>query len=234
MISKTGKTSVAQTTPPAEQHPLLDGLESGFGLAKRTPIKVVNVCSQPSEIATSFPQASWHHVRSFHNPVDCATRGLTTKQVAEDNLGWQVHPGSLYPAESGPPSLECNRGKTEVCVAQEAHKAESNEESDGLLSLQNFSSYSKKLRILAYCRRWRLSTSNKNDSKSYKYLTVQELSWARTACFRLIQQHHYASVIDCLRTNQSLPKRSSIARLAPFPDKQGLIRIGGRLANDLI
>ena len=44
-----------------------------------------------SEIITSLPEATWRHVRSSHNPADCASRGLLPSQLLKDSL-WRAGP----------------------------------------------------------------------------------------------------------------------------------------------
>lgn len=44
-----------------------------------------------------------------------------------------------------------------------------------------------------------------------------------------VQQEVYGEEITCLRSTQPLPRNSSILRLNPYLDDEGIIRIGGRL-----
>ena len=54
---------------------------------------------------------------------------------------------------------------------------------------------------------------------------------AELLIMREIQQDVYAREISCLQGEKLLPKDSSLINLSPSLDKDGLLRIGGRLEN---
>lgn len=85
---------------------------------------------------------------------------------------------------------------------------------------QRFSSFTKLVRVIAYCRRWRSNSHN-------PFLKLDELRQAETALIRMIQREAFADDINLLNTNKPLAKTSSLIRLTPFldSDQEGYSRV---------
>lgn len=47
------------------------------------------IANRMSEIQTVLPNASWRHVLTLHNPADCASSGITSKELMSHVLWWQ-------------------------------------------------------------------------------------------------------------------------------------------------
>jgi N-acyl-D-aspartate/D-glutamate deacylase len=82
--------------------------------------------------------------------------------------------------------------------------------------------------VIAYCFRF---NNNARDPKSKKYgsLTVDETEEALLRCFRKNQELSYSDELKDLRVGGPIRKHSKLLALHPFLDKDGLIRVGGRL-----
>jgi len=87
--------------------------------------------------------------------------------------------------------------------------------------LQKYSSYSKTLRIVALCLRFRPKNAYQRQ------LYAKEIEEAKTKIMKIIQASCFSHELK-LSDKQPL-KRSNINVLNPFIDPNGLIRIGGRL-----
>lgn len=88
--------------------------------------------------------------------------------------------------------------------------------------LEKYSSYSKLCKIIAYCLRFR--PTNKYNGP----LCVKEINEAESRILKLFQSVQFANEFKRLKDKQPIHK-SKIASLHPFIDKDGLIRVGGRL-----
>lgn len=88
--------------------------------------------------------------------------------------------------------------------------------------LKGYSSYSKLLRIVAYCLRFR--PNNKYSGP----LIATESNEAETRVLKILQSVRLRNELKSLKRND-IPNRGKIANLNPFLDDQGLIRVGGRL-----
>jgi len=60
-------------------------------------------------------------------------------------------------------------------------------------------------------------------------LEVHELNKAENIVLKWVQQDGFQQELQCLRNNRNLSKKSKLASLCPFVDKNGLMRVGGRL-----
>ena len=50
----------------------------------------VFVANRCSEIHTLLPHACWHHVRSYENPADIASRGIEPAKFVSHSLWWHA------------------------------------------------------------------------------------------------------------------------------------------------
>jgi len=61
------------------------------------------------------------------------------------------------------------------------------------------------------------------------YAVHKDLDQALTCCVKMVQQISYAKEMRNLMEKQEFAARSSLKTLHPFIDKEGLLRVGGRL-----
>ncbi|GFV79406.1 SPRY domain-containing protein 3 [Trichonephila clavipes] len=106
-----------------------------------------------------------------------------------------------------------------------------------------FSSFTKIIDIFAFCFRYitnckaRVGKMKILDSKG-KYhvppLTTYERRQASNKIFLYIQNLFFKAEISCIKANKPVVKKSILSALCPFIDKDGLIRVGGRLRNSTL
>lgn len=70
-----------------------------------------------------------------------------------------------------------------------------------------------------------------NKNKNTDPLTTSELTQALSKLISNVQNAHFAEEMSCLHKSQNLPRKSKLLCLNPFIDKDGLMRVGGRLRN---
>lgn len=95
--------------------------------------------------------------------------------------------------------------------------------------IEQFSSYSKLCRVVAFCLRF-IYNCKHPDSRRSGSLTAKEIKTATICIVKLIQKTEFSSELKVLQKNQSLPPSSKFLPLNIFLDDQGLIRVGGRLS----
>ena len=94
--------------------------------------------------------------------------------------------------------------------------------------ITRFSTLSRLQRVAAYCLRF--SHNAKNPSlRRTGYLTSTELRDALHACIKIAQQQIYAQEISDLSKKGQVSAKSQLQPLHPFLDKEGFLRVGGRL-----
>lgn len=186
-----------------------------------------------AEIQRTLPEAQWHHVRTEHNPADCASRGLTPKKLLEHSLWW--HGPSFLSSESNqwPTSPEAyleqdvpeKRARVHLAVAKIEIK-----ESD---ILTRFSSFSRLLRVTAWLLRWQKNHKTSHAGTS-NILSPDELHCAECVWIRHAQSLFYHQELSALQRHHQLDNRSSIRSLSPFIDEESMLRVGGRLKHALL
>lgn len=100
-----------------------------------------------------------------------------------------------------------------------------------------YSNFGKLLRITAICKRFialcmsRLQNHKNKQVKSLSELPIspEELNNSKLYWTRVVQQQNFRKEIDLLTQKKNLPNSSSLVRLTPFVDSNGLLRVGGRL-----
>ena len=92
--------------------------------------------------------------------------------------------------------------------------------------IKRYSSWGKLVRVIAYCRRW------KHHNKGP--LTATELQQARNAIIKMVQHLSFQDELTSLSKTPNAPLKSKLKRLNPFLDKDGLLRVGGRLKHSVL
>jgi hypothetical protein len=97
------------------------------------------------------------------------------------------------------------------------------------IQVQRWGSLQKSIRvfgwILRFLRNARSPASNRNTSD----LTFEELEIAKTQLIRTVQRQFYRDEIARLEGGLPIQKSSSIYKLSPYIDSEGLLRVQGRL-----
>ncbi|XP_076660820.1 uncharacterized protein LOC143364269 [Halictus rubicundus] len=188
------------------------------GHPSRWPTYVAN---RVAEIQRMTPFDKLHHVRSAENPAGCASRGLYPSELPSFDLwwrgpGWLTSPG--HPRDSSGP--EASDEGAELAVHHVVRRLESPSGS----MIERFSNLTRLLRVLAWCRRWIPGRRNGEST-----LSASEVHACQLTLLRQEQASHFEEEIRALRKGQPVPARSRLAKLSPFMDADGVLRVGGRL-----
>ncbi|XP_066922166.1 uncharacterized protein [Clytia hemisphaerica] len=91
--------------------------------------------------------------------------------------------------------------------------------------------------VLRYIRnlraeaKWKRENSKKRRDKGKPYLTPEEIKAATIIVIKDVQLSEFDEEIDDLTKKQEVEKESKLYQFKPFLDKNGILRIGGRLEN---
>lgn len=181
------------------------------------------------------PDAVWGFVPGKQNPADCASRGLLVTQLLHHSLWWSG-PLWLSQASENWPSRHFER----------ATKANREERSRQILVstknltgsqvwnlIHRYSSLTRLLRITAICFKV-ASRFRKQKSQVIFPITPNELQSSRDFWIKTIQHAYFLKEIEAVKTGQTLSKSNPLVRLTPFLDKDGILRVGGRLQNSYL
>ncbi|XP_033320035.1 uncharacterized protein LOC117216957 [Bombus bifarius] len=179
------------------------------------------VANRVSEIQTKTSIRDWRHVPTDDNPADLISRGQTPEEFLRPTI-WQHGPAWLYQSEGYwptwdlTPQIELPEQKGAICLSANP--------SDYSL-LQRYSSWPKLIRIIARCLRWK---QKKNRAAP---LTVTELRITHNKLIKLLQNIHLSEEIRTLQKDRNAAIKGKLTRLNPFIDKEGILRVGGRLSH---
>lgn len=192
------------------------------------------VANRVTEIQSRLPETVWYHVSTDENPADCASRGLLGHELSSHALWWQgpkwlKFSRDLWPLTPLAAPVEAN---LEARITS-LHLAEQSQQWD---LADRFSSWPRLLRVTAYVMRFvklcrRLELDSNATSPGGSALSASEYHTARVFWIRHIQAQLFASDLQALSSQKTLPSKSSLLSLHPFLDQDGIIRVGGRLAH---
>ncbi|XP_076384364.1 uncharacterized protein LOC143262699 [Megalopta genalis] len=184
------------------------------------------VANRVSEIQSTTTITDWRHVSSTDNPADLLSRGQTIKDFLQSSV-WQNGPSWLqqehshWPTWESVPHTNDPERKIAICMATIPVTKDAK-------ILERYSSWTKLVRVIALCRRWRPGRITKGS------LTVSELSQSRVTILRMLQEMYFKTEILALRRQSDPYLHGKLAKLNPFLDQDGLLRVGGRLKNSTL
>ncbi|XP_066596575.1 uncharacterized protein [Prorops nasuta] len=160
----------------------------------------------------------WRHVRTHDNPADCLFRGQAAGEFLK-NVIWFKGPSWLKGQEDlWPPTVQS------IVLNNEGERLKSCllAETTDYNFIDKFSSYSRLIRVVAYCRRF-ISTS-----KGIGSLKNEELDQAEIRILNIVQSERFSKELKYLKEGQEI-KENRLASLNLLLDDNGLICVGGRL-----
>ncbi|XP_056000356.1 uncharacterized protein LOC130048119 [Ostrea edulis] len=185
-------------------------------------------------IKKSTTPGQWSYVATKLNPADSGTRSMTADAIKNDM--WILGPPQLQETIEECPKTDyhlCDpEHDKEIRKPAKINTLKSTIESKGVqsesfrigLKMERFSRWTKLVRLIDRLRTLcRKHCHTKNLSVSYVSLSSEDL------LVRMVQEEVFSQDIACLQLQRPLPKNSSLITLNPIIDKNGLLRLGGRL-----
>ncbi|KAL4083271.1 hypothetical protein QTP88_028601 [Uroleucon formosanum] len=195
----------------------------------------IYVSNRVHQIRTLLPDCRWRHVDSVNNPADCASRGIMPATLAQHKLYW--HGPQL--AYGDPSEWDDARSPLPLCDLPELRPVSCAARVDEIEVewFNRFSSYDRMLRVVAYMRRFIAAgirrVRRQPDHIAPAYLQKSELDSAARILEAESQRVHFVVLLHELSTGKHVSSKP-LARLAPFIDPDGVIRVGGRLRHSLL
>ncbi|XP_018368835.1 PREDICTED: uncharacterized protein LOC108764926 [Trachymyrmex cornetzi] len=164
------------------------------------------------------------------------SRGTTLQQLKESELWWSGPPWMRGKAASIKDNEDCEQ--IEEITKEVEKEAQASKMACNLVSRKNsvlqelinkFSSITKMERVLAHCIRFTRNLRKFTGERKTLSLSASEVNEAHLLLIRHVQASELANEIANLRKNHELNASSKILQLQPFLDKQGILRVGGRL-----
>lgn len=195
-------------------------------------------------------QGHWFHVRTEHNPADCASRGIPAAALREFRLWWKG-PEQLYDlrmetgyeapqlsaAESAEIAVEqqpvrVHLATTKLTLLQTTMPGEAGDVDGIQIALvDRFSDLIKLQRTTAIIMRM---CPSRRERRGSPFVTTAELRDALHLHLRQAQRLYLADDYRLLQDKQPVANKSKLRELNPYLDTCGLIRVAGRLQNSAL
>ncbi|XP_073469696.1 uncharacterized protein [Aquarana catesbeiana] len=199
------------------------------------------VSNRVNRIRLSSHPDQWFYVSTEQNPADYATR--PTQAACLQNSIWFSGPSFLYQ----PHCEQTDTANVYPLIEPEADPeirpeitSFSTKASEATLHSHCFDRFScwrilvKTLaRLIHVAKTFRRETNSdqvRRWESFHEQVNLVELAQAKSVIISSVQNKHFQKEIDCIKKQKTFPKQSRLRRLSPFLDKNGLLRVGGRLS----
>ena len=180
----------------------------------------VFVANSAAEILEASTIDECKHIRLELNPSDIGTRGITIEKLSEGDWlagpTWLKDKSEIWPISLAPVSSVIEDHTQVAAVANNSMVGDSPND------WNRFSSFSKSVTVLAFC----LGLKCKSQSK---VLTSDELQRTEKRALKLIQIETFSDFCNGKQDVKKTNKGGSLAKISPFSDEKGLIRIRSRI-----
>lgn len=187
------------------------------------------VANRVGEIHERTSIHEWSHVGTHDNPADIVSRGCWPSQIKNLELWW-----------NGPKWLSDNSSKwpmkatetitsIEVITESKTTSCVTTINDHGKTFYDRFSSLTKLIRIVAYCKRFIRNALSKYIDKYYGPIQANEYDVATICIIKQVQAVYFDREFYNLHNSRLVHCKSSLRHLKPFIDENNLIRVGGRL-----
>ena len=185
------------------------------------------VGNRVSQIQDLVHPSNWYYCPTEVNPADIASRGVNASEFLKctDWFGapaWLSERPETWPRQPNISSTE----ESNVEHRKSHTTTISKSSTKSILSLFQYSSFMKVLRVLSWCRRW---SPGKTSVSRTGPLTTEELKSSLLLLVKDVQSEGFSTEIDCLKAKKTIPCGSKLISLNPFLDKDDVLRVGGRL-----
>lgn len=199
------------------------------------------VANRVIQTTSIIPSVQWNYVKTNENPADPASRGITARQLKQHPLWW-TGPAWLSTFDSQPiksrviyetdKEIKSHVKQNVITMTQNSDRMQANvsttSQNNSVVGdvIRSHSNLTRVIRVVAWILRFVYRNYNKPT-----YLTITELRKAQFIIIKYIQQSEFTEDINCIKKNGTVNSKSRILPLNPFLDREGMLRVGGRLKN---
>jgi len=96
---------------------------------------------------------------------------------------------------------------------------------------ENYSSFTRVVRVIAWMVRINKIWRHPKPHHSQLTLVTEEVYQAKLLCIRAVQKNAFQCELKCVLDGRSVPVDSLLAKVSPYLDCEGILRVDGRLNN---
>lgn len=200
------------------------------------------VANRVTRIRRTTHPDQWYYVPTDLNPADHATRSIPAAQLQHSN--WFSGPAFLYrdkaanTPESNLFTLIEPEADDEIRPEVTTLATKTSESQLGSQRFERCSSWKTLYRTIARLIHVAASFKGKSDDaerKGWKLFketpSMSELSQAKNVIIHSVQHKAFKEELKGQEDRQTCPKQNTLKKLNPVIDKDGLLRVGGRLSS---
>lgn len=185
----------------------------------------VFVSNRVNQIHQLLPVCNWRHIASGDNPADCASRGMQPSELSGHSLYWN---GPRFLLDN-PDDWSTDISRVPVDQLPEVKLVSLLVNSDQVDEwFERFSSYERMLRVLAWMRRFLQKC--RRTCVVEGTISRAELNTSLVFVVQCSQRSYFKELLSELSHGRPVSSKK-LAKLSPYLDSDGVIRVGGRLRN---
>ncbi|XP_073720576.1 uncharacterized protein [Misgurnus anguillicaudatus] len=192
----------------------------------------VYVANRVARIRKSSEPRQWHFVSTENNPADHGTRHVPASLLSSTN--WFTGPDFLRKSDGEcpvqPNSFQLVEPATDIEVRPQVSTFATTTVTNSLGShrFERFSSWKRLTQAIAKLIEKVRSVSKASDSNEPE---MDALTQAKLVIVRTVQGETFEKEIKTLNRREDILKHSPLKNLNVFLDKEGLVRVGGRVTS---
>ena len=199
--------------------------------SRRFPIFIANRVQFIQDFST---KEQWQYVPTKHNPADLASRGSSIDKNIHSKE-WLQGPSFLWQQEEHwpqQPDLSTGYSTSDDCYKTCVSLVSvPDSQSPPNVLIKYYSSWSRlRFAVAVYRKVATILQKKRKVTKEEAKIVAEDINKAEKAIIKFVQAQHYLTEIQDLASKQRVSSSSAILRLDPFM-AEGLLRVGGRLAN---
>ena len=185
-----------------------------------------------AEIHDVSKPSQWHHIPGKINVADDGSRGLPPECLTNE-CRWLNGPAFLLLSKDKWPE-QClgldtfSVSDESACVTQLTGDCVAPDRGP-LIDVNRFSSWTRLWRSVCWVKRFVNNCKRPKSERTCGPLTVQERAEAEELLIRLSQKEVFEKEIENLKSGKDVPRSSSLRKLSPFLDSNGVLRSRGRI-----
>ena len=190
------------------------------------------VANRVVEIQTLTSPDRWFHCSGVENPADLLTHGVTAEELIFSKV-WLQGPKFLVERCSDEVDLLEPSAVLYSVMAEETAIPVliAATPDENVFQVERWGKLTKAIRVVAWVLRFIFNSRHKQEDRRLGDVSYDEMQHARQVLIQQVQQQEFAADMSVLQRGHLVAKSSPLARLTPYLDDEGLLRVQGRFSS---
>ena len=188
------------------------------------------VANRVVEIQTLTSPDRWFHCSGVENPADLLTRGVTAEELIFSKVWLQ---GPKFLVERRSDEVDLLEPSAVLCSVMAEETASpvliAATPGENVFQVERWGKLTKAIRVVAWVLHFIFNSRHTQEDRRLGDVSYDEMQHARHVLIQQVQQQEFAAEVRALQRGHLVAKSSPLARLTPYLDDEGLLRVQGRL-----